>query len=326
MTHATLDDHGKPVLRRPYVLPTALVTFAARRRIRRPWGVVLAAITLVSAAIMIAPIGGDNSADRGTGLLGLVPGGPGGLDYGTGPGATEPGGAATNLAATRSVSPSGRTWSASASAGRPARPGAGVKNPVVAELPRRFSNVGAATDTISGPTQTVVATFAGLTGEGCPQTAAQGYYRSGWSSDWYTRFGGLAVGGCSGSSVHVPMSGSATDDDVNNVIVWWFKTAPVSHGTCRLSVYLPNTGTSLDSAGKPAYYLIFGSTSISGTPISWFTLDQTGHPGAWVYTGTFTITAGELAIRMVTRGIDRGPGRVGAHLGAAALKVECSAS
>jgi hypothetical protein len=177
------------------------------------------------------------------------------------------------------------------------------------------------------PTRTTPApaTFAALSGESCPQTVSAGYYRSGWASDWYGGSGGWTADGCAGDSVHVPMSGSTTADDLDNVIVWWFKTGPVTHGNCAVSVYVPNTGTTLDDDGDPATYFVFGSTSVSGSPMATLTVNQPKNQGRWVTAGTVT-TTGQLAIRMMTRGIDFGTGRDGAHLGVSALRVACQAT
>ncbi len=129
-----------------------------------------------------------------------------------------------------------------------------------------------------------------------------------------------------GGSVHVPMSGAATIDDLDNVIVWWFKTGAVTRGTCGISVYVPGTGTTLDSAGDPATYRVFNSTSISGTAVATLTVKQTTNQARWILAGTVPITNGQLAIRMMTRGIDWGTGRTGAHLGASAIRTTCTAT
>jgi hypothetical protein len=165
-----------------------------------------------------------------------------------------------------------------------------------------------------------------VAGEGCTQTADHGYFRSGFASDWRTRSGGgLTTDGCHGAVVAVPMSGDARRDDNDNVIVWWFRTAPVAAGSCALSVYVPDTGNDSDSAGKPAHYLVFRTDNASGTTAGEFDVDQTRNRGRWVDAGRFP-TGGRLSVRMVTRGIDFGPGREGAHLGVSALRASCTAS
>jgi hypothetical protein len=165
------------------------------------------------------------------------------------------------------------------------------------------------------------ARFAAVSGESCRQTADSGYYRSGWHTDWYARSnGGWTGDGCAGRMVAVPMSGSTTTDDPDNVIVWWFKVRARAH--CAVSVHVPRTGTARDSAGAPATYFVYGSADATGSSIGRFTVDQVHNQGRWVPVGTFA-TSGQLSVRMVTRGIDWGPGREGAHLGVSALKLSC---
>jgi hypothetical protein len=167
-------------------------------------------------------------------------------------------------------------------------------------------------------------TYTAVAGEGCTQTADHGYFRSGFASDWRTRgSGGLTTDGCHGAVVAVPMSGDARRDDNDNVIVWWFRTTPVTTGSCALSVYVPDTGNDSDSAGKPAHYLVFRTDNASGATAGQFDIDQTANRGRWVDAGRFP-TGGKLSVRMVTRGIDFGPGRDGAHLGVSALRAICT--
>jgi hypothetical protein len=165
-----------------------------------------------------------------------------------------------------------------------------------------------------------------VAGEGCTQTADHGYFRSGFASDWRTRgSGGLTTDGCHGAVVAVPMSGDARRDDNDNVIVWWFRTAPVTTGSCALSVYVPDTGNASDSAGEPAHYLVFRTDNASGATAGQFDVDQTRNRGRWVDAGRFP-TGGKLSVRMVTRGVDFGAGREGAHLGVSALRATCTVS
>ncbi len=169
-------------------------------------------------------------------------------------------------------------------------------------------------------------TYTAVAGEGCTQTADHGYFRSGFASDWRTRSsGGLTTDGCHGAVVAVPMSGDARRDDNDNVIVWWFRTAPVATGSCALSVYVPDTGNDSDSAGQPAHYLVFRTDNGSGATAGQFDVDQTRNRGRWVDAGRFP-TSGRLSVRMVTRGVDFGRGREGAHLGVSALRATCTVS
>ncbi len=172
------------------------------------------------------------------------------------------------------------------------------------------------------------ATYTAVTGEGCPQTKDHGYFRKGFAADWRTPpRGGWTGDGCRGAVVSVPMSGDPRKDDDDNVVVWWFTTAPVTTGNCAVSAYVPDTGTPSDSAGQPAHYLVFGTTDATGPAVGQFDVDQTRNRGRWVEGGRFPVSrGGRLSVRMVTRGIDFGPGRDGAHLGVSALRVSCTAS
>jgi hypothetical protein len=164
--------------------------------------------------------------------------------------------------------------------------------------------------------------FAALSGENCPQRSNAGYYRKGWASDWYTRSrGGWTGDGCGGQIVAVPMSGNPNKDDNDNVIVWWFTVG--SGVSCAISVYVPGTGDVRDADGAPATYFVYGTTNASGSAIASFTVDQVHNQGRWVSVGTFAQRTGQLSVRMVTRGIDWGSGRTGAHLGVSALRVTC---
>jgi hypothetical protein len=164
--------------------------------------------------------------------------------------------------------------------------------------------------------------FAALSGESCPQKSNAGYYRKGWASDWYTRSrGGWTGDGCGGQIVAVPMSGDPKRDDLDNVIVWWFTVG--SSASCAISVYVPGTGDVRDADGAPATYFVYGTTNASGSAIASFTVDQVHNQGRWVSVGTFAQRTGQLSVRMVTRGIDWGSGRTGAHLGVSALRATC---
>lgn len=166
-----------------------------------------------------------------------------------------------------------------------------------------------------------VVPLAAVSGPGCPQTNGHGFFMSGFASDWHFSDGGFTGDGCPARTVAVPMSGSATKDDNDNVVVWWFQGAPDS--SCTVSVFAPSPTKALDSAGKPAHYLVFGTVDASGPRVGEFDVDQTANRGKWVTAGKFPMTGGRLSVRLVTRGIDFGSGRSGAHLGASALKLDC---
>jgi hypothetical protein len=164
--------------------------------------------------------------------------------------------------------------------------------------------------------------YAAVSGESCQQTTTSGYYTTGWFKDWYARSsGGWTGDGCGGHMIAVPMSGDAHTDDPDNIIVWRFATPALS--SCAISVYVPGTGNVLDAAGAPAIYFVYPTDNATGTPIGRFEVDQVHNQGRWLAVGSYRSTSGQLSVRMVTRGIDWGPGREGAHLGVSALRVTC---
>jgi hypothetical protein len=117
------------------------------------------------------------------------------------------------------------------------------------------------------------------------------------------------------------MSGDANRDDPDNVVVWWFR--PPVGSTCAVAVYVPGTGNPLDAAGAPATYRVHASTTGDGAQVGTFGVDQVRNQGRWVDSGAYRAATGQLSVRLVTRGIDWGPGREGAHLGVSAVRVTC---
>jgi hypothetical protein len=172
------------------------------------------------------------------------------------------------------------------------------------------------------------ATFTAVSGETCAQEADHGYFRKGFAADWrLSNRGGWTNDGCHGGTVAVPMSGDARRDDNDNVIVWWFVTGAVKQGTCGISTYVPDTGNPTDAAGQPAHYRVFGTSDASGPAITEYNVDQTRNRGRFVSGPKVKLTgSGRLSVRLVTRGVDFGSGRDGAHLGVSALRVTCSAA
>jgi hypothetical protein len=164
--------------------------------------------------------------------------------------------------------------------------------------------------------------YVAVSGESCGQTSTSGYYTDGWFKAWYARSsGGWNGDGCTGRMIAVPMSGDAHTDDPDSVVVWWFAAPELS--SCAISVHVPMTGNVLDAAGAPATYFVFPSKDATGTPIGRFEVDQVHNQGRWLAVGSYGSASGQLSVRMVTRGIDWGPGREGAHLGVSALRVTC---
>ena len=170
------------------------------------------------------------------------------------------------------------------------------------------------------------ARYTAVAGEGCGQSADHGFVRKGVDDSWYLRsHGGPTTDGCNGAAWAVPMSGDAKKDDRKIVVEWYFTTGAVTSGSCLVSVYVPNTGVADDSAGRPAHYAVYGSVDATGTPLGQFTIDQTQTRGRYVDAGRYP-ASGHLSVRLTNRGVDFGEGRDDAHLGAAAVRVTCSAA
>jgi len=174
----------------------------------------------------------------------------------------------------------------------------------------------------SAPAKPPPPRFTALSGEGCPPTAGSGYWNHGWFKDWYAvGKGGWNSDGCTGRMIAVPMSGDANRDDPDNIVVWWF-TVPAGT-SCGISVYVPGTGNVMDAAGAPATFFVYPTTAGNGSSIGQFGVDQVHNQGRWVDAGRYPVSTGQLSVRLVTRGIDWGPGRASAHLGVSAVRVTC---
>jgi hypothetical protein len=150
-----------------------------------------------------------------------------------------------------------------------------------------------------------------VTGYGCPKTSSSGfddigYDDPGGDSEWYVvSSGGYTGSGCSGAFLAMPMSGTATVDDVSNFDEWWF-VMPSSAAKCAVSTYTPASGNSTDVEGDPADYFVYDEKSISSsTPIeSQFSVNQTENRGKWISDGTYPVKGAYFALRLVSRGID----------------------
>jgi len=168
-----------------------------------------------------------------------------------------------------------------------------------------------------------VVNYRAVGGEDCTHTTSQGYYRIGTYSDgtagWYRRPGGWASNGCHGTFMAMPMSGNRSFDDPAAYAVWWFKTGAVHSGTCAVSVYVPNSGTARDVAGHPATYQVVRGAYDMGVVRS-FTVDQVAHRGHWVGVGSYPVSNGQFALRVVNRGEDPH----GEHIAVGQVQLSCS--
>jgi translation initiation factor IF-2 len=99
----------------------------------------------------------------------------------------------------------------------------------------------------------------------------------------------------------MPMSGSSTQDAANRG-KWIFNTAPVTKGTCSVSVYIPNPpgNAAWEVDGASATYGIYaGSAYIGG-----FRIDQITHRGQWITISGIAISSQNVVIYLFDRGID----------------------
>jgi hypothetical protein len=162
--------------------------------------------------------------------------------------------------------------------------------------------------------------FSALAGFRCPDTANSGFTtRYARNTGWYVvNAGGWTGDGCQGHLVAMPMSGDPNRDDLNNVMLWWFKMPP--RPKCAVEVYVPHGPSVRDAAGAPATYFVYGTTDGSGSTIGRFDIDQIPNQGRWVAAGKFPATSGQLSVRLMSRGVSNADN---SHLGGSAVRVSC---
>jgi hypothetical protein len=176
--------------------------------------------------------------------------------------------------------------------------------------------------------------FVALAGFGCPNRVNATFTMHGWythqnpDSGFFIRYdGGWGNNGCSGSFADMPMDGDASSWNAQTYGSWWFNTAPVTSGSCSVSVYVPDdNGTPYTVAGDPAFYLVRdGDAERDGSLVGEFTVNQTTGRGSWhEVTQRFPVTNGQLFVELT----DRGTGHVTnpyAHLAMAPVSVDCAA-
>jgi hypothetical protein len=171
----------------------------------------------------------------------------------------------------------------------------------------------------TNPTAPAPQPFSAIAGFRCPETASSGYTQHVGSSGWYLVTGGGWTGnGCAGHMIAMPMSGDRNRDDLDNVVLWWFRVP--SRPKCTVEVYVPGTQNVRDAAGDPATYFVYGNTDGSGSSIGQFGIDQVHNQGRWVGVGGFPAASGQLSVRLMSRGVSDIPG---ARLGGSAVRVSC---
>ncbi|MER7705866.1 hypothetical protein ABTX81_23600 [Kitasatospora sp. NPDC097605] len=188
-----------------------------------------------------------------------------------------------------------------------------------------------ATQQPAPPPAVAKATYSAIGGSNCG-TSSVAYAQHGWweqgSTGWTTNSaGGYSGSGCNGKYVSMPMSGSATKDDGGNSVVWTFSTAPVTAGSCKISVYVPNNSDLKAVGGAPAYYTVQNTSTPNSGTIGDFSVNQTTSRGSWVSGGTFAVSGGKIAVMLHSRGLDwAGTPTEKAHIAASAVRADCTAA
>ncbi|MFE2105950.1 hypothetical protein ACFXAF_08790 [Kitasatospora sp. NPDC059463] len=188
-----------------------------------------------------------------------------------------------------------------------------------------------ATQQPAPPPAAAKATYAAVGGSNC-STSSVAYAQHGWweqgSTGWLKQStGGFSGSGCNGKYVSMPMSGSATKDDGSNAVVWTFSTAPVTAGSCKIAVHVPNNSDVKAVGGAPAYYTVQNTSTPNSGTIGEFTINQTNNRGRWVDVGSFPVSGGKIAVMLHSRGVDWGGSATDkAHIAASAVSADCTAS
>ncbi|WP_299531495.1 hypothetical protein [uncultured Streptomyces sp.] len=170
--------------------------------------------------------------------------------------------------------------------------------------------------------------YSGVVGHGCPTPSGGGYRQVHYFTDgtdgWYTRTTAAWTGnGCDGSYAAVPMSGSTTTDTPDNRVMWWWKPGSRAK-SCRISVYVPQSNTTLYVGGHPTSYHVLVDANDRTTKYASFRIDQAGHRGQWVDAGTFPVKGSTIGVKLLDRGDDWSAGWGKAHHAAAQMKAVCN--
>lgn len=191
------------------------------------------------------------------------------------------------------------------------------------------------TGTGTGGAASKPAMFTAVAGPSCTDGATSfteaGFSTSG-SAAWTTSAtGGYQGDDCAGGYVSLPVSGSANALDGDRYALWTFTLGSgLTHASCLLQTYVPDSSSPASVGGAPAYYYYYGSaytTGSSATPLGDYTVNQTTSLSRWVATDVFTVTSGKVSVRMVDVGTDRGAGAAGIVRDAAAqVRLTCAGS
>ncbi|MFH8592062.1 MULTISPECIES: hypothetical protein [Streptomyces] len=237
---------------------------------------------------------------------------------------TKTGAPAPAVKPSKSAGPASPTPGAPAPGGKAGPPANSPKEPEKKDTPSPDAKKPSDPPRVAGANAKV--TYTGLAGPGCPTPPGGGYQEQGAYNDggkgWYGLTGGSTrEGGCSGQFTSVPMSGDA-NKDAKGRVMWWFAPGPESR-SCQISVYVPEGPSEPDVNGHPTTYHVLTDAFNRDSKYGSFTVDQAGHRGSWQPGGTFEVRQGKIAVKLLDRGIDHGPGRDRAHHGVGPVKVTC---
>lgn len=275
------------------------------------------------AAPNTAPPPGTNLLSRpAPGAKPPTTGGSGGTGGGGATGSTGSGGTGGTGGTGGSTGGSGGTGGSTGSTGGTGGSGGTAPQPPVPQQPKPQPPV----PQPPVPPKPVAPTFTAVAGTGCGNSGT-GYAQYGqWtngSTGWTVNSaGGYSGSGCNGKYDSVPMSGDGKDK--GNSVVWTFTTAPVTTGSCKISVYVPNSSDRKMVGGKPTVYTVQNSSMPGSGTVGEFKVDQTAARGTWASAGTFPLTGGRIAVMLHDRGIDWGGDADKAHHAAGAVRADCT--
>jgi hypothetical protein len=169
------------------------------------------------------------------------------------------------------------------------------------------------------------ATYDAVSGPRCDGTGTD-FHHYNWYGDgdigWHDHTtGGWTGNGCDSVYQSVPMSGNASKDNAN-AVVWTFSTGAVTHGTCRVSVFIPRDTDVVAVGGDPTYYTVQNQFSRGSGTVGSFSIRQVAHRGQWVNAGSYRVGGGRFAVMLHSRG----KGSKHAHHAAAPIRATCTAS
>lgn len=183
-----------------------------------------------------------------------------------------------------------------------------------------------------GQASAAASTWTAVAGPSCTNSATTfttaGYHAgpAQETADWtVSRTGGYTGRGCTGEFVSVPLSGHPQAYDPNRYALWTFRlgAALAKSASCHLATYIPDDTSLSAVGGEPARYYYYGSAHVPGStakPTGGYSVSQVTYRGKWVLSSSFSVTAGQVSVRLLDAGATRG-----ARAAAAQMRLTCSA-